>query len=94
MKRAEREVTVLPPSRSDRWQAIFLKKRLRSPIPITVCRGTCNERGARSSPRKRQAGAGSSAGFYDTKYFHKEYISGTLILRVYTKGGIFAILAL
>ena len=82
MKRAEREVTVLPPSRSDRWQAIFLKKRLRSPIPITVCRG------------ERQAGAGSSAGFYDTKYFHKEYISGTLILQVYTKGGIFAILAL
>ncbi|ERF59558.1 hypothetical protein HMPREF0860_0276 [Treponema socranskii subsp. socranskii VPI DR56BR1116 = ATCC 35536] len=59
-----------------------MKKRLRSPIPITVCRG------------ERQAGAGSSAGFYDTKYFHKEYISGTLILRVYTKGGIFAILAL
>ena len=82
MKRAEREVTVLPPSRSDRWQAIFLKKRLRSPISITVCRG------------ERQAGTGSSAGFYDTKYFHKEYISGTLILRVYTKEGIFAILAL
>ncbi len=82
MKRAEREAAELPPSRSDRWQANFWKKSLRSPIPITVCRG------------ERQAGAGSSAGFYDTKYFHKEYISDTLMLRVYTKEGIFAILAL
>ena len=36
------------------WQANFFIKSLRSPIPITVCHSTCNEREARSSPRKRQ----------------------------------------
>ena len=29
----------MPPIRSDRWQANFLEKSSRSPIPITVCRG-------------------------------------------------------
>ena len=54
IQKAEREAAKLPPSCSDRWQANFFIKSLRSPIPITVCRSTCNEREARSSPRKRQ----------------------------------------
>ena len=39
IKKAEREAAALSPSRSDRWQANFLIKSLRSPIPITVCHG-------------------------------------------------------
>ena len=51
----------------------FCEKSLCSPIPITVCRGTCNERGARSSPRKRQAAAGSAADFLCYTLFFRDY---------------------
>ena len=47
IQKAEREAAELPPNCSDRWQANFFIKSLRSPIPITVCRserqGCCRE---------------------------------------------------
>ena len=57
-----------------------------SPIPITVCRGTCNEREVlRANGR---VAAGSAAGFYVIYYFPEIVFSDT-VDRVY--GGIMAI---
>ena len=63
----------MPPSRFDRWQANFLEKSSRSPIPITVYRGTCNEREARSSPRKRQGCCRKCSRFFVIHAVFKEY---------------------
>ena len=59
----------------------LLLKRLRSPIPITVCRGTYNER---EVPRANgRAAAGSTVDLLGYTLFFRNTISGAVILNIY-----------
>jgi len=68
-KKAKREAAVLPPSRSDRWQANFFAKKVRA-VRFQL----------RSAAVNGRAAAGRAADFYIARYLLKGIVSGTVAM--------------